>query len=146
MEIIKYSFVNLASLASSESEHLKLVKIILKSVSFIDMFTQFNSFSPKRLNSTLKISAFHNQSKGGGLVFNTTVYDGIHPAYRVSWYSEFPPSMMISPCSRRGTSLAMKSSTALPALTNIITFLNKRIKWITSYISQPWSHTKLKMW
>ena len=137
-------------------------------------------FSPKRLNSTFKISAFQIQSKGGGLVFNTPVYDGIHPAYLVSWYSEFPPSMMksllltlypgilssphlwlyppcfpcilvfwvppinddihpahlvswysefppsmmISPCSRRGTSLAMKSSTALPALTNIITFLS----------------------
>jgi len=33
----------------------------------------------------------------------------------VSWYSEFPPSMMISPFSSSGTNLLMKSSTAWPA-------------------------------
>jgi hypothetical protein len=33
----------------------------------------------------------------------------------VSWYSEFPPSMMMSPWSNSGTSLLMKSSTAWPA-------------------------------
>ena len=40
---------------------------------------------------------------------------------RVSRYSEFPPSMMMSPWSNRGAILSMKSSTADPALTSIMT-------------------------
>lgn len=36
----------------------------------------------------------------------------------VSWYSEFPPSMIMSPFSSNGTNLLMKSSTAWPAESN----------------------------
>lgn len=33
----------------------------------------------------------------------------------VSWYSELPPSIIISPSSNKGSSWEIKSSTALPA-------------------------------
>ena len=39
----------------------------------------------------------------------------------MSRYSEFPPSMMLSPWSRSGAILSMKSSTAEPAFTSIMT-------------------------
>ena len=39
----------------------------------------------------------------------------------LSVYSEFPPSIMMSPFSSRGTSWSMKLSTAPPALTSIMT-------------------------
>ena len=39
----------------------------------------------------------------------------------MSRYSEFPPSMMMSPWSRSGAILSMKSSTAEPAFTSIMT-------------------------
>ena len=38
----------------------------------------------------------------------------------VSRYSEFPPSTMMSPSDRFGSSFSMKPSTAIPALTNRI--------------------------
>lgn len=42
----------------------------------------------------------------------------------VSLYSELPPSIMMSPRSRRGANLSMKSSTALPATTDYIIYYN----------------------
>lgn len=36
----------------------------------------------------------------------------------VSWYSELPPSMIISPEERRGTNCSIKASTAAPAISS----------------------------
>ena len=59
----------------------------------------------------------------------------------VSRYSELPPSMMISPASRRGTSLSTNASTAEPAFTSIMT--RRGFFSLATISSREWAPTTL---